>query len=195
MSKIAGAILAAGFSRRYGADKLLQRVGGKTILERSMAAITDLDYKSVVLRPGDPKRALAPKDFAVLVNSNASQGLSSSIRLAASWTPWDSEALLLVLGDQPLSKLVTPKLVKEFRAGDYLGATAYYAGTPVNPTIFSRDIIHELLLLDGDSGAKKVVLKYLDRFRRVEVDEDVILDCDTPDVLERLAQALARHQL
>ena len=191
---IAGTVLAAGFSKRFGSDKLLQRIGGKTILERSLSAIKDLDYRAVVLRPDDPKKSLIPKDFAILVNTHASEGLSSSVRLAASWTPRDAEALLLVLGDQPLAGLVTPILVKEFQSGECLGVTAFYGGAPVNPTIFSRHILHELLLLDGDTGARKVVLKYLDRFKRVEVDEDVILDCDTQDALDRLAQALARHQ-
>jgi CTP:molybdopterin cytidylyltransferase MocA len=53
---IAAVILASGFSRRLGQSKLTLRVGGRTLLERALDAVsgtTSIGRKLVVLKPED----------------------------------------------------------------------------------------------------------------------------------------------
>lgn len=188
--EVAGAILAAGFSTRFPEDKLSQPILGRPILAWSLEAIKHLGYKAVVLRPNDRKKNIIPHDYTILVNSRAELGLSSSIRVAASWMPAGVDGLLLILGDQPLSGLVTSNLVDEFKKGGCVGVSAIHNGEPVSPAIFSRQIIHELLLLEGDVGAKSVILRHRPSFRFVEAPEDAIIDCDTPESLKTIARAL-----
>ncbi|MEM3096726.1 MAG: nucleotidyltransferase family protein [Nitrososphaerota archaeon] len=191
MPRIAGAVLAAGLSRRFQGDKLAQAVGGKTLLEWALQSLEPVDYRAVVLRLGDRKRGIIRGDFTVLVNFRPERGLSSSVKVAASWTPPDSDGLLLVLGDQPLSWTVTPRIIREL-VDDCLGVSALLDGEPVSPALFSRQILHELLMLEGDVGAKSVVLRHRHRFRFVKVDRDDVLDSDRPEDLEDVRRALAR---
>lgn len=195
MPKVAGAVLAAGLSTRFHGDKLAQVVGGASILEWSLKALDRCDYKAVVLKPSDPKRHKIPGDFTLLVNRRPETGLSGSVRVAASWTPPDADGLLLVLGDQPLSWVVTPKILDEFVVG-CLGVSALLDGEPVSPALFSRQIVHELFLLEGDVGAKSVVVRYRNSFRFVKVERDAVLDIDTPNCVAQISGVLARaHRL
>jgi len=190
MPGIAGAVLAAGFSTRFHGDKLSQPVLGRSLLLWTLDSIKPVRHKAVVLRPNDPKRKIIPPDYTILVNLRASHGLSSSIRVAASWTPPDAQGLLLVLGDQPLSWMVTPRIVEEFEKGGCLGVSAILDDEPVSPAVFSRKIIHELLLLDGDVGAKSIILRHRRLFRFVDTPREATVDCDTIESLKDVARML-----
>jgi molybdenum cofactor cytidylyltransferase len=60
-----------------------------------------------------------------------------------------------------------------------------------HPVIFHRSLISEIINLEGDIGAKKVIEKYKDKAYFVEVnDEGVLIDIDTPKDLEEVLKKL-----
>ncbi|MEM2967100.1 MAG: NTP transferase domain-containing protein [Candidatus Caldarchaeum sp.] len=181
---LSGAVIASGYSQRFGRDKLSAVLMGRPLLAWAVEAISFLEHRAVVVQLSDVKKALIPPSYAVLVNTRASRGLSAGIRLAASWTPSESEGLVIVLGDMPFTKKVVKKLVDVFRCECCEAVSACLAGEPSPPAVFSKKLLHRLIMLEGDVGAKSI-LKTVGA-RVVEVDERLLTDVDT---VEDLAKA------
>lgn len=188
--KLAGVVLASGFSKRFRNDKLMKPLMGKPILYWCIEALKFFDFKAVVLRPEQIRFYEIPAYASVLVNKRAHLGMSAALKLAASWTPYEAEGLGIILGDMPFVKEVVGRLVEVFNEARCRVVAAGLRGRPVNPAIFSRTVFHELMMLEGDVGAREV-------FSRVDVcvvdvDENLLIDVDTEDDLSR-AELYSRH--
>ncbi|MEM2237222.1 MAG: nucleotidyltransferase family protein [Candidatus Caldarchaeum sp.] len=186
--KVAGAVVASGFARRFGGDKLVTPLLDKPLLTWALESIAHLDYKAVVLKKFDEKRRLVPPAFTVLVNLNAEKGLSSALRVAASWMPADADGLAVVLGDMPFSKKVVDELVKAFHLGGFDAVSAGLNSNPVNPAVFSRKIVHHLISLEGDVGAQTVLKKV--KTLVIDFDRRLLTDVDTPEDLAEAVKAV-----
>ena len=83
---IAAIVLAAGFSRRFGADdKLLADINGQPLLAHSLAAYADapLSQKIAVLQPQSPMAEIcAAAGFETVINNKAAEGMGTSIASA-----------------------------------------------------------------------------------------------------------------
>jgi len=186
--KIAGAVLASGLGKRFGGDKLSVNFAGRPLLLWSLESIEMLDYRAVVVRMGDVKEKLVPEKFSILYNRFPQKGLSASIRLAASWTPYDADGLAVLLADMPFTKPVVKKLLKVFAEGRYDAVSAGLDGTPVTPAIFSRRVLHHLYWLEGDVGARMVLAK-VDR-HVVNFDPRLLTDIDRSEDLGKAERVL-----
>lgn len=100
-------VLAAGLSRRMGADnKLLLPVGGTPMVARVLESVLGASFVEVVVVVGHEaeavRRALAPLGVRCVHNERFESGQVSSVRagLAALERPVD--AVMICLGDQPL---------------------------------------------------------------------------------------------
>lgn len=153
--KIAAAILAAGESKRLGRPKQLELVDGEALLRRTarIALAARVARVAVVLGAYRDRvePALAGLDVEVLDNAGWSEGMASSLRVAAAWaSPYD--ALLVCVCDQP--DLTTDHLdALVARAGERAVASGY-AGTVGVPAIFPRAMFPALAALTGDRGAR-----------------------------------------
>ncbi len=161
----------------------MSQFAGKPLLTWALDSVAELDYKAVVLRRSDRKKHLVPPDFTVLVNLNAEKGLSQGIKLAAAWTPKDAEGLVIVLGDMPFAKKIVNKLLEAFQEKNHEAVSAGLKSNPVTPSVFSRKILHHLLLLEGDVGARSVLQKV--NTYVIDFDERLLMDVDTSNDLER----------
>jgi molybdenum cofactor cytidylyltransferase len=152
---IAAVILAAGESKRLGRRKQLEPVDGEPLLRRTarLALAARVSRVGVVLGAyrDDVLPALAGLDVDVLDNPGWSEGMASSLRIAAAWAqPYD--ALLVLVCDQP--DLTTDHLNALLAlAGDRAVASGY-AGTAGVPAIIPRAIFPALAALTGDRGAR-----------------------------------------
>ena len=187
--KLAGAVMASGFGKRFGGDKLSVSIAGRPLLLWSLDSIEMLDYKAVVVKMGDEKAKLVPQGYSVLHNRFPHRGLSGSIRLAASWTPYDSDGLVVVLADMPFAKPIVKKLLEVFAEGRYDAVSASVNGMPATPAVFSRRILHQLYTLEGDVGARGVLLK-VDAYM-VDVDPRLLTDIDRSEDLVRAEKVLS----
>ena len=186
--RVAVAILAAGKARRFGRQKLLEIWRGRPLLEHALRAASEVSGADVRLVTGDERYANLAALYAARVvhNPRFEDGIGTSIAAVAAACDDDTDALVIVLGDQPL---VTGGHLRALIAAwdgeeGSIVATAY-AGTQGPPVLFGGTYFSELATLDDDSGAKGVLRAHADRVRTVRF-EPAAFDVDTPVDLDRL---------
>lgn len=179
-------LLAAGFSRRYGGNKLLTPWKGKPMylwtLEKLEALATEHpDWNCLVVTQYPEIEAVCQtRDILCLHNSGAEEGIASSIRLALSQAR-GGHAVFFV-ADQPELSLETLRgfLTGFFASGKGLGCLSA-RGRLGNPCVFSEDYYPELLALQGDRGGKAVIRRHPEDLYQYEVTNPAELeDIDTP---------------
>src|SRR3954464_3368614 len=103
--RIAGIVLAAGLSSRMGTNKMLLRVGGTSLLRRTIgtALAARLDPLLVVLGHESERALVEISDLPVtpVQNPEYSQGMNTSLRAGARALP-DAAGAVVLLGDMPL---------------------------------------------------------------------------------------------
>lgn len=187
---IAGIVLAAGFARRMGRQKLLLDLRGKPVVRWSVEAILPHVGDAVVVTGQDDDRVRAALDglpvrFAVNPRPQSGQGSSIAVGMAA-LKPWTA-AVLIALGDQPrLPEGVIAALLRTREQTGQPIVAPVYRGVQGTPVLFAAEIFGELAALDGDAGARSVVQRRPQRVARVDVDAPMPLDVDTPEDYARL---------
>jgi len=187
---IAAIVLAAGFARRMGRQKLLLDLRGKPVVRWSVEAILPHVGDTVVVTGQDDeavRAALSGLAVRFAVNPRPQAGQGSSIAVgAAALKPWTAAALV-ALGDQPRlpEGLIARLLAERERSGKAIVAPVY-RGTQGTPVLFSAEVFDELRALAGDAGARAVVQARPGRVARVEVDAPMPPDVDTPEDYARL---------
>jgi molybdenum cofactor cytidylyltransferase len=178
-------LLAAGLSRRYGADKLLADFRDKPLGRHAAETISALPFaqRIAVCRTGDDALVaiLAGLGFKVVCNPDPARGQASSLAIgvAAAGQP---EALVVCLADMPLidpGHLLT--LMARLTPGGMVASVAGPDEPPTPPAAFSRTWLPELLRIDGDKGARGL----LRSAERVVAPAGTLMDFDTPEDFAR----------
>jgi molybdenum cofactor cytidylyltransferase len=185
--KIGLVILAAGESSRLGFyPKQLLEFKGKTLIRHAAenALSSKADLVSVVLGAQAESLKDGIEDLAVeiVINENWPDGMASSLQKGLhkllAIEP-DLSALCITLCDQPLvDSGIIDRLIETFQTGDSLIVASAYAETSGVPAVFSSRLFDELLALESSQGAKKVIVKHLDRVKKIPVPE-AFYDIDT----------------
>ena len=120
---IAGILLAAGESKRYGEqNKLLLKLKNMSVIQQSLKAMLDsslapiylvLGYQSHQIRAAIGELTSNPK-LEIIINENWKDGQSTSKRAALEVLPENCEAALFHLGDMPL---ITTQLINRVIEG------------------------------------------------------------------------------
>ena len=180
--------LAAGASRRFGADKLLADYGGKPLfahglqtLAAAAAGRSDADLTVVTNTPAIAAAARAVGAAAVSSPQSA-LGQSYSIRagLEAVGPLAAGDFILFAVADQPRLRTET---VARFLALARLGtwaATAACGDRVGNPGLFCAALAPALRNLQGDRGGRAVLNRFPERLLRVECLAEELRDIDTP---------------
>ncbi|MEO5814391.1 MAG: nucleotidyltransferase family protein [Gemmatimonadaceae bacterium] len=191
---IAGVLLAAGRSSRFGADKLCAKLNGKAVVRWSAEALSPVDVVYVVIPPGADAitQALSRLDVSFVINLGRHEGMASSIRAGIAALPGDVEAAMIALADQPLASAnVTRALCERWREGGVDAVAPEYRDGRGHPVLFGRECFAALETLKGDVGARSVLDALGGRLARVHVDAAMPIDVDTPDALQALQGARA----
>lgn len=183
---------AAGRGRRFGGDghKLAQVLGSGTVLGATLknAVQTQLPVLCVTTESMAALawKHLARRDVLVLSDDQAATGMGHSIAQGVAERS-GAPGWLVLPGDMPLVKPSTVLAVAsalEHHAVVY----AQHKGRRGHPVGFAAELYSELVLLAGDDGARRVMLRYPALGQDVE-DGGVLLDVDTLADLETLRQA------
>jgi molybdenum cofactor cytidylyltransferase len=193
---IAGLLLAAGRSARFGGDKLLAPLHGHPVLFWSAAAIgAEVDALYVVVPPGDAARiaALGAMPAVVVEHAGRDGGMATSIAAGIAALPAAAEAVVIALGDQPsVTPAVVRRLCDRWRAGGAAAVVPQYREGRGPPVLFGRASFGALSALTGDAGARSVLDALGEAVATVPVTDTGPVDVDTPDALRRLAAAWRR---
>jgi molybdenum cofactor cytidylyltransferase len=187
---IAAIVLAAGFARRMGRQKLLLELRGKPVVRWSVEAVLPHVADTIVVTGQDDDGVRAALEglavrFAVNPRPQAGQGSSIAVG-AAALKPWTAAALV-ALGDQP--RLPVGVIAALLAAREHTGraiAAPVYRGAQGTPVLFGAEVFDELRALEGDAGARSVVQARPDRVARVPIDAPMPPDVDTPEDYARL---------
>jgi molybdenum cofactor cytidylyltransferase len=192
---ISGLILGAGASTRLGPPKQLLPFRETTMLGWVVAQAqnaTSLDEIVVVLgRAADEIRERVDFGAArVVENPVFSEGCSSSYRAGIAALDSESEAIMIILGDQPgITPEIINTLAESWRNLEAPIALCSYRGHRGHPMIFAQSMFDQLAGLHGDKAAWKLVDVNSDSVREVHLDCHFPDDINTPGDLERLATA------
>jgi molybdenum cofactor cytidylyltransferase len=190
---IAGCVLAAGGSTRFGSPKQLAELDGRPLLEHTLAAMgrSGLDRVVVVLG-SEADQILEQVDLngaEPVLCERWEEGQSASLATGLAAVA-DADAVVIALGDQPRMSPDAVRRVLDSRGG--AGAVrAVYEGRPGHPVVLERSQIPALRDVAGDVGARSVIMRNL---REVECgDLGGGDDVDTPDQLAGLRRQEARR--
>ena len=192
---VSGLILGAGSSQRLGQPKQLLPLRGTSLLgwvvmQAQRAA--GLDELVVVL--GRAANQIRQRiDFGsakVVENPMFGEGCASSYRAGIAALNPQSEALMIILGDQPeIGPEIIDRVAEEWRKGEGQIALCSYRGRKGHPMIFARPMFDQLLGLHGDKAAWKLVDTNTALVQEIKFNLPFPEDINTWDDFERLAGA------
>ncbi len=180
-SGVAGVVLAAGLSRRFGGNKLLALLHGTPLVRHALKAAlaSRLDRIVVVLgHQSDRVRAaltglLDGDRCAVATNHAYRNGQSQSVIAGLEAVGFDCPAVMFLMGDQPL---LDAGIIDELIAAHKQKRTDICFpscnGRRRNPVIFSARFYPHILALKGDTGARAVIDANRDAATAVEFAND-----------------------
>ncbi|AHG04161.1 molybdopterin-guanine dinucleotide biosynthesis protein MobA [Halobacterium sp. DL1] len=197
-SRVAGVLLAAGTSSRFGeANKLLAEVdradgsaesGGKEgepMVRRSAETVLAAGIDDVLVVVGYEadrvREALAGLDVSFLENPEYETGQASSVR-AGVRALGDVDAAVFALGDMPYVDAESIQaLVAAYEDGTATALAAGNEGERGNPVLFDAMHFPALADSDGDTGGKEVLFSADDAAVVETGDPGVRRDVDRPD--------------
>ncbi len=173
---IGALVLAAGGSRRYGSPKQLEKVEGESWVHRSARLASEAGCAPVrvvagadVDRVRRAVRRLAGVD--VLHHPGWEAGIGSSIAagIQSFYNAPEVRGVLLLTCDQTaLNATVVHRVRDAFDGVERRMIACAYAGTVGIPALFERGWFERLAALDGDRGAKPLLLERPDL--RIDID-------------------------
>ena len=190
---VAGLLLAAGTSSRFGSEnKLLEDVDGEPIVRHAARTLADSHVDPIVVVLGHEARrvrdALEGLSLEFVVNEAYERGQASSVRTGIRTIRGRTaaDAVVVALGDMPFVDSATvDALVAAYAAGTGDALAAAYEGERGNPVLFDARFFEQLTDVEGDIGGRRILLED-DSSALVAVDDPgVRRDVDVPDDLPR----------
>jgi 4-nitrophenyl phosphatase len=194
---VAGVVLAAGGSTRFGQPKQLLDWNGIPLVAHVADVALEAGLAPVVVVLGhaaeEVRAALAGRPVHIATNWRWEDGLSTSVQTGLSALPPDTDAAVFLQCDQPR---VTPGLLRQviarFRETGAPIVCPVHQGQRASPTLIARPFFRELAGVTGDQGGRALILRHPDAVETVEVDDpDLLADVDTPEEYARLRERYA----
>jgi molybdenum cofactor cytidylyltransferase len=186
-ANICGILLAAGASKRFGADKLLHPLTGQTPV--ALAALANLraaiPHVIAVVRPGAAilENLLSEAGATVILCVNADEGMGTSLATAVA-ASGDVAGWVIALADMPHIRPETIGTIAATLAAGAAIAAPAYRGERGHPVGLSVRFRAQLEALRGDEGARSVLEQNARLVKLIEVDDPgVCRDIDTPEDL------------
>jgi len=187
-----GILLAAGYSKRFGSNKLLQalpagspQAGTPIALAAARHLLEALPDSIAVVRPRAQKlgKLLRDAGCSTVVCKNAADGMGTSLAAGVRAAP-DADGWVIALADMPFVRPETiAKIVQAMEQGAAIAAPAI-GGQRGHPVGFARAFFEALSSLKGDAGARDILKRHPDRIVLCEVDDPGVLrDIDQPSDL------------
>jgi len=160
-------ILAAGQSSRLGTPKQLLKYQNKTLLQHAIDTAKQSKLRSIVVILGsNANNILKETDTSgihVVINDDWQTGMASTIRCGIQLVQKlnsDVDGAILMVCDQPfVSSDLLDSLIETQKETGKLIIASQYVDTIGTPAFFQKQFFAELMALEGDSGAKKIIMQ------------------------------------
>jgi len=192
-ANIRGVLLAAGYSKRFGSNKLLHPLpagspdaGVPIALASARHLLEALAEPVAVIRPRAQKlgKVLRDAGCTTVVCKNAAEGMGVSLAEGVRATA-DAHGWVVALADMPYLRPDTVRVVARALSEGAAIAAPAYRGERGHPVGFARRFLDELSGLRGDAGAREILKAHPDWITLYEVDDPGVLrDIDEPSDLE-----------
>ena len=207
-SRVVVLVLAAGQGSRFGpgGHKLSQKLGSSTVLGTTLGQAVISQLSVVVVTTAAlaalAQQTVAASDLVVIPEVNTTRnnkdpthpngqpnlGMGYSIAHGVLARP-QAAGWLVLPGDMPMVQAATLQAVAaqlEHHAVVY----AQHLGRRGHPVGFAAELYSELVALQGDEGARRLIARYAAHAVDVQ-DQGVLMDVDTPVDLEHARQSHA----
>ncbi|MCU7375413.1 nucleotidyltransferase family protein [Paucibacter sp. O1-1] len=192
-------VLAAGRGMRFRGQghKLEQALGPETLLSQTLKNAVQTGLRVVVVTSeslaGAVRDTVAVRDIIVMPELDekgrpSPVGMGHSIAAGVAATG-DAEGWLIVPADMPMLRASSILRVAE-GLEQYPISFAQYKGRRGHPVGFNAELFSELVGLQGDEGARRLIARYPSQGLEVD-DPGVLLDIDTTEDLARLRASSA----
>lgn len=194
--KTAFIILASGSSKRFNGNKLLHKfksLNNKTLFENTINKIYDvaksfkkdeklknLETSIIVVSIYDEIINKEFKDYFSVYNNNHNNGISSSIKLGLEKAIKNNcDSFSFFVCDMPfLESDDIFNMIKYFYFSAKNIGCMFTDNRVSNPAIFSSKYIDDILKLEDDEGASKIIKKNINDTFLYTIDETKLIDID-----------------
>lgn len=189
-------LMASGYSRRFGENKLLYEVDGRPLAEhalRLMRSVMRLLWMKqmtatacVVSRQEWLRDRAAELGLRAVDNPYSDEGIAASIRIGTQEVcSQGAKKILFLVADQPkLSEDTVWRLIDTALTGERGLVIPQCNGRSGNPCIFDHCYREELLALHGEQGGKTVIRRHPADCGYVNVAEEDLADIDNKEQIE-----------
>ena len=188
---ISGIIMASGFSKRMGRNKLLRKYKGRYLVEHVIEKVAFCNFylKILIAREDEILKSGLLNGFRVVRNECANKGQSEAIKLGVNYSE-DAKGYMFFTGDQPFLKIDDiDMLMKEFFINEDKIIVPVYEDKKLSPVIFPQRFKEELLNLQGDIGGRQIInqnptevvlvkIKDFKNFIDIDTEEDFLAYCN-----------------
>jgi molybdenum cofactor cytidylyltransferase len=196
--KTAGILLAAGSSKRMGAqNKLLLPIdNGHSMIRWIAQTYLDADIDTLIVVTGFQheaiRKALLGLNVEFVHNHDYQTGQASSVARGIESLSEQYDCALIGLADMPF---ITSDLINRLiKSHDLLSKPEVRITMPIidgrcaNPVIWGRAFFDELQAISGDEGGRQILAAYLSAVNGVSWDKTQIAeDIDLPEDIQKLS--------
>ena len=187
-------IIASGFSRRFGENKLLLNLGGKPLFSHILETVENCGIFENVFVVSQYDEILRNTCGCVpMKNTKSHEGISASVKLGAENS--NADHIMFFVCDQPLLRKETildfyGRFIESKKGMGFFK----YVETFGIPAVFSKKYKDEILKLTGDKGAKSISKDHPEDVFLYEAENPAELkDCDTKEgfiVIEKIYESI-----
>lgn len=177
-----------------GEVKQLLRLGGRTVLERTLENLRGAAPDEVILVLGSSAEAIRKQlpvalldGVRLVANRDFERGMASSLREGLSAVAPQMDAALIALGDQPFVRSETiGRLFERYRRSAAEIVIPVHERRRGNPVVLDRTVFPEAMALEGDTGCRAIFGKHGNGIVELSVDDaGILLDIDSREDYER----------
>lgn len=191
-ARIGCVIMASGVSKRFGSNKLLQNLAGKTLIDRVLELTEgDLFEKRVIVTRTEEVAALCKEEnIPVILHSYPNR--NEAVKLGIEYLK-DMDGWVFCPCDQPLLKRESlENLLDTVYIHDDLIARLHWEGSVGTPIFFGKKYYEELCNLPEKKGGSYVAKQHPEKVKLVTVlDEKELWDLDTPEDLQAFWKSIS----